>query len=188
MMKTVRWISGGFSLTIAMLLAAGSAAAQKYDDGLRPDSAGIPSDTVRLATHEIDLGECEVIGYRVVADSATVKHLWRYPQCKLADFGDVYGRTLVQVPLMGDCHARFRIDAWRSESRREFRLLVTDYYGGCRAARYEHRWVVLPKLPPGWRVAFSETGVDERQGRGEAYLPALLGRVWLPQPGEEGSR
>jgi hypothetical protein len=187
-MMISRWFPVGLSLSMAMLLAPGSAAAQKYDHGQRPDSAGIPADTVRLATHEVDLGECDVIGYRVVVDSAMVKHLWQYPQCKLADFGDVYGRTLVQIPLMGDCHSTFRIDAWRSEARREYRVHVIGYYGGCRAGLYEKRWLVLPKLPPGWRVAFSEGRGDERRGRGEAYLPALLGRVWLPQPGEEGSR
>lgn len=182
MMILGRWISAGFSLSVAMLLGANSVAAQKTDWGLRPDSAGVPADTVRLPTHLVDLGRCDVLGYRVVTDSVVVKRLWQYPQCKLTDFGDVYGRTLVGIPLWGDCHARFRIDAWRSEQRREYRVLVTDYYGGCRAMRGGYHWMVLPKLPPGWRVAFGERRVDGgRETRDDEDRP-FLSRVWLPQP------
>jgi len=112
-------------------------------------------------------------------------------QCKLTDFGDVYGRTLVGLPLSGDCHASFRIDAWRSEERHEYRVLVTGYDGGCRAmGAGGYHWMVLPKLPPGWRVGFSERRVDGRRGspRDDDDASMFPRRVRLPQPAARASR
>ncbi|HEU4454025.1 MAG TPA: hypothetical protein VFR81_13240 [Longimicrobium sp.] len=161
MMKRVGWMMIGIALAASM---AGGAAAQTTDWGLRPDSAGLSADTVRLPVSFVAFRECEVIGYRVVQDSAAVRRMRQWPQCRTMDFGDVEGRTVVGIPLAGDCHARFGIAAFRSEERREYRLLVTTYYGGCRAGRGEYRWIALPRLPAGWTIGFSERRVDRRSG------------------------
>jgi hypothetical protein len=165
MMKRVGWMMIGVALAAAA--GAGGAAAQTTDWGLRPDSAGVPADTVRLPISLVSFDECRIIGYRVILDSATVRRLRQWPQCTEMDFGDVEGRTVVGIPLFGDCHARYGIGAWRSEERREYRILVTTYDGGCRGARGAYRWMALPRLPAGWTVGFSERRVDPRNWGGE---------------------
>jgi hypothetical protein len=83
----------------------------------------------------------------------------------------------VATPLFGDCHASYRIDAWRSAGRREYRVRVTSYYGGCRAGRGYYVWLALPKLPAGWSVGFTEA-------RGRDRPPPdvwLLERIYVPR-------
>ena len=77
-MKIVRCVVAGFCISVRMMIAAAPAVAQKTDRGLRPDSAAIPADTVRLPSHLVGLGGCHVLGYRVVTDSAVVKRLWQW--------------------------------------------------------------------------------------------------------------
>jgi hypothetical protein len=179
-MRSVRWAAVAAALVAAVPVAA---RAQQTDWGLRPDSAGIPADTVRLPSRRVDLVRCDVLGYRVVDDSAAVRRLRDFPQCRGADFGDPGGRTLVGLPLSGDCQASFRIDAWRSERRREYRILVTTYGGGCRAWRGEYHWLALPKLPAGWRVGFSERRARDDYTRGAEELPFTPDGIYIPQPG-----
>jgi hypothetical protein len=83
---------------------------------------------------------------------------------------------------VGDCHATFRIDGFRSESRREYQLVVTESYGGCRAGRYHERWMVVPPLPPGWRVRLAETHVDRRDRSWpySAPIPRTPGSISIP--------
>ena len=182
-MRSVRWAA----VAVAVVAIPAAARAQQTDWGLRPDSAGIPADTVRLPSRRADLGRCDVLGYRVVDDSAAVRRLRRWPQCQGADFGDPGARTLVGLPLSGDCHARFRIDAWRSERRREYRVLVTTYGGECRAWGGGYQWLALPKLPAGWRVGFGERRVRDDYTRGAEELPLAPDRIYIPQPGGPGA-
>jgi hypothetical protein len=175
MMKRAGWM--GIVLAAVASVAAGGAGAQSWDPGLRADSAGLPADTVRLPVSFVSSDQCGVIDYRVVRDSAAVRRLRQWPQCATMDFGDVEGRTVVGVPLHGDCHARYGLGAFRSEERREYRVLVTTYYGGCRAARGEYRWIALPRLPAGWTIGFSERRVDSRGGGHPIELGEILGMV-----------
>ncbi|HEX2204031.1 MAG TPA: hypothetical protein VHG91_12060, partial [Longimicrobium sp.] len=111
-------------------------------------------------------------GHAVVADSADLARLRVWPQCRDAPIPPLAGRTLVGLSLMGDCHAMVRFDAFRSESRRELRVRVQERYGGCRAGGYADAWLLLPPLPEGWSVRFTETGVpdDTPLGTGWIYL------------------
>ena len=153
----------GAALAVAAL--AGEARAQSRDGDFEKDSLGIPADTVRLRPRRVPvLKDCDVIGNRVVDSDSAAAALRRYPQCADARFGSLSERTLVQLALFGDCHAGYRVDAWRSESRREYRLRVTEYYGGCRSARFPHIWLALPKLPAGWTIRLTEEQ-GERRGR-----------------------
>lgn len=155
--------AGAVGMMLGALLAAAAArpaaaGAQGRDYGLQPDSAGLSADTVRLPARRVpELEECgPPVGYRVVASDSAAAALRRFPQCQDAEFGPPERRTLVFLPLFGDCHAGYRVEAFRSESRREYRVRVSEYDGGCRAARFHDVWLELPPLPPGWRVAFTE--------------------------------
>lgn len=173
MMRRAGWM--GIGLAAVASVAGGGAGAQSWDPGLRADSAGLAADTVRLPVSFVSSDECGVVDYRVVRDSATVRRLRQWPQCTTMDFGDVEGRTVVGVPLFGDCHAMHGIRAFRSEERREYRVLVTTYYGGCRAGRGEYRWVAIPRLPAGWTVGFSEKRVERWGGEHPNELSDMLG-------------
>ncbi len=134
------------------------------DDGIRPDSAGLARDAVPLAASRVrELDECQVVGMRVVDDSASALAMRRWGQCRDADFGAHAGRTLIGVPLSADCHAQYRVEAFRSNQRREYRVRVTDYYGGCRAGRSYYVWISVPQLPAGWTVGLTEERTDERR-------------------------
>ena len=162
---------------LAMVVPA-DARAQQVDWGLAADTAvTVPSDTVRLASTWLRaLDHCHPLGFRIVDGDSAVAALHRFPQCRDADFGDVGGRTLVGLPIHGDCNASHVVDAWRSASRRMYILRIMDHDGGCRAMRYGYLWLALPKLPAGWRIAFAESrdyGDDAR---------TLPGLITIPQP------
>lgn len=166
---------------LAALLLAGAAPARAQGIEERPDTAALPADTVRLAPRLADVPErCRLPGARVVDDSASAAAVLAFPQCRGADFGDLSDRTLVGLPFQGDCHARFGLDAWRSARTRQYLLRVRVYDGGCRAARYEFRWLALPKLPAGWRVLFTEHWVERGQDEREPCPGVLPGREAVP--------
>jgi hypothetical protein len=141
------------------MLVAGPAAAQPGDYGVREDSLPVAEDAVPLSVARV-WTECNPIGLRVVRDSAELRALERFRGCGASEF-PVLGRDLyVHVRLLGDCHARFGVEAYRSESRREYRIVMVKRYGGCRAGRMESWWVRLPSLPRGWTVAFTSRRID----------------------------
>lgn len=150
-------------MLMAAVLAAAPAAAQPGDYGLDEDSLPVAEDAVPLPVQRL-WTECDPLGLRVVRDSTELRAIERFRGCGAAEF-PALGRDLyVHVRLMGDCHARFGVDAYRSESRREYRVEMTTRYGGCRAGKFESWWIRLPPLPQGWTVAFS----TRRRERGDA--------------------
>lgn len=164
----------------AGMMAIPATPAAGQDWGLIPDSAGIPADSVRLPTLLVNLGGCGD-RFRVVNDAAGVKEMRLWPECKRTDFGDLSRRTLVGIPMSSECDARFRLDAWRSEQRREYRVRAIVYKRRqCRIyGEDRYRWLVLPKLPRGWRVALTM----DPSGRVDATeLDRWRSWVLLPQP------
>jgi hypothetical protein len=141
---------------------------------------------VRLPVSFVSTHACGVAGYRVIQDSADVRRLHLWPRCTAMDFSDVEEHTVVGVPLPGDCRARYGIAAFGSEERREYRVLVTTSYGGCRPGRGSYRWVALPRLPAGWTVGFSEKRVEHGGGGTPNELretrAAAAGFPELPEP------
>ncbi|HEU4558163.1 MAG TPA: hypothetical protein VFS20_09950, partial [Longimicrobium sp.] len=105
--------------------------------------------------------------------TADLRRLRRLGTCAAAPLPDPAGRTLVGVPVRGDCHTWYRLDAYRSESRREYRVRLQMRGGGCRAAGHADAWLELPPLPPGWTVAFTREPV-----RDEADELDILGDGW----------
>lgn len=159
-----------------VLLTAGAAGAQPRQELTRvpEDSLGLAPDAEPLAHRRLTgMGRCGTIGHVVVADTGDVRRLRAYPPCAEAPLPPLPGRTLVGVSVFGDCHSRYRLDAFRSESRREFRVRLRRVYGGCRAGTFADAWLELPPLPHGWTVAVTDESLDadvDALGPGWTYI------------------
>ena len=159
-------MNGGFyRLSIAILassllvLAASPLAAQTALRRTQPDTLGLAPDTVRMPVGRVlGMGRCQISGHAVVKDRADLRRLRRYWQCaKVAP--SLEGRTVVGLDINADCQAMYRIDAFRSAKRREFRVQLRIRGGTCRGLLPRYEWISLPALPSRWSVRISE--VDE---------------------------
>jgi len=153
-----RWVG-------AMAIGMAAVAAWAADAGAQPDryefarDSAAPADTVRIEAEPVAGMERCWRGNAVIADSASLAALSQFPACRGVRSLD--GRTLVGVSVMGDCHFSYRIDTFRSEAGRELRVRLLGRYGGCRAGRSRHHWLLVPALPPGWTVRFVERELPE---------------------------
>jgi hypothetical protein len=148
-----------FAVLAAAVLGAVPAGAQPRDGGLREDSLGVAADALPLPVQRL-WTECDPIGLRVVRDSAELRTLERFRGCESSAFPALGLDLYVHVLMGGDCHARFGAEAYRSASRREYRVVMVTRFGGCRAGKMESWWVRLPPLPDGWTVAFTDRKLD----------------------------
>lgn len=157
-------LGGAIFALLAVIAMAGTVHAQPADS-LRTtqyDTLGLAADAEAIPFRRLmDTGRCGVVGNAVLTDSAGLRRLRRYPQCADVVFPEPEGRTLVGLSIMGDCNATYRVDVFRSESRREYRVRVRQRYGGCRAGNSAEVWIELPALPPGWTVTAQEERSDE---------------------------
>ena len=156
----------GWRMRIAVVAAAvlGAAPAGAQPDWYnrwRPDSLELAGDAVPLPLDTL-LTDCDPPGNQVVRDSADAAEIQRFRGCEPSAFPGLGRELYVRVVMMGDCHARHTVDAFRSDSRREYRILMVDRYGGCRSGRFTRQWIRLPPLPDGWTVAFTERRIDGR--------------------------
>lgn len=157
-----RWIVRLLGAAAALMVGMAPAAAQPGDDRLRADSLGVAADAETLEVGPADTA-CSPWGLRVVRDSTDARAVERFPRCGPGAFPSLGHRLYAHVALMGDCHATHEVSAYRSAARREYRIVTTSWYGGCRAGRYGSRWITLPPLPDGWTVAFTEVRADRRR-------------------------
>jgi hypothetical protein len=145
----------------AVLCAAPAGAQPDWYTRWRPDSLELATDAVPIPLEEVS-ADCDPPGTQVVRDSADAAEIRRFRGCDPFPLPGVGRELYVRLLMMGDCHARHSVDAFRSDSRREYRILIVDRYGGCRAGRIEEQWIRLPPLPQGWTVAFTERRIDDR--------------------------
>src|SRR5687768_8479245 len=146
-------------LAAAAVLAAVPADAQPGSYGLSADSLGLAGDAVPLPVERVRT-ECDPIGLRVARDTAELSKVQHFRGCEASEF-PALGRDLyVHVLMGGDCGAQFGVEAYRSDSRREYRVVMVARFGGCRAGRTDSWWIRLPPLPEGWTVAFTNRGLD----------------------------
>lgn len=157
----------------AVVLTAAPAGAQPGDYGLTADSLGLAADAEPLQVDSADTA-CDPLGLRVVRDSADARAMERFRDCGPGAFPSLGRRLYAHVVLGGDCHATHQVHAYRSAARREYRIVMTTWYGGCRSARFGSRWITLPPLPEGWTVAFTELKAEgrDRPWRMDALGPA----------------
>lgn len=148
----------GWMLTVLCAVPAG--AQPDWYSRWRPDSLEVARDAVPIPMAAV-WTDCDPPGTQVVRDSADAAQIRRFSGCDPLPFPALGRELYVRVVMMGDCHARHSVDAFRSDSRREYRMLVVDRYGGCRAGRIREQWYRLPPLPEGWTVAFTERRIDQ---------------------------
>lgn len=144
----------------AIVCAAPAAAQPDWYGRWRPDSLGLAGDAVPIALETVR-ADCDPPGTQVVRDSAGAAEIRRFRGCDPFPLPGPGRELYVRLSMMGDCHARHTVDAFRSDSRREYRILIVDRYGGCRSARTEKQWIRLPPLPDGWTLAFTERRIDD---------------------------
>jgi hypothetical protein len=171
----------------AVLCAAPAGAQPDWYRRWRPDSLELARDAVPIPLTVVRT-DCDPPGTQVVRDSADAAEIRRFSGCDPFPFPGLGRALYVRVVMMGDCHARHSVDAFRSDSRREYRILIVDRYGGCRAGRMEEQWIRLPPLPEGWTVAFTERRIDDRnrapwgtdsRGVAEDAVPLVADREWI---------
>ena len=158
-----RWRRLRILAAAAALPTAVPADAQPGSYGLAADSLGVAADAVPLPVERL-WTECDPIGLRVVRDAAELRAIEHVRGCGASEFPALGLDLYVHVLMGGDCHARFGVEAFRSDSRREYRVVMVKRFGGCRAGKMESWWVRLPPLPQGWTVAFTTRSID----RGDA--------------------
>lgn len=166
-------------MALGLVLAAAPAAARAQEplEGVWPDSLGVAADAVPLPMEGLDgMGRCGIVGHAVVADLAALAGLRMYPQCRDIAIASLDGRTLVGLALYGDCNGFFRLEALRSESRREFRVRVWRLGGECRGGFWRDVWVSLPALPEGWSVRFTDAPAPDGTRLGPGWTPFRSGK------------
>lgn len=162
----MRWRRLRILAAAAAVLAAVPADAQPGDYGLEEDSLGLAADAVPLPVQRL-WTECDPFGLRVVRDSAEHRTVERFRGCEMSAFPALGRELYAHVSMGGDCHARFGVEAYRSESRREYRVVMVTRYGGCRAGKREAWWIRLSPLPDGWTVAFTDRRLDQDDQSGD---------------------
>lgn len=143
-----------------VVLVSAPAAAQPGDYGLQADSLGIAADAVPLPVQRAWTVECGPSRLTVVRDSMDMRRFRHRAGCEPSAFPELGRDLYVHVLMGGDCHARFGVEAYRSQSRREYRVVMVTRFGGCRSGKMETGWVRLPPLPDGWTVAFTDRRLD----------------------------
>jgi hypothetical protein len=167
----------------AVLVAAPASAQPDWFNRWRPDSLGLAGDAVPIALETVR-AECDPPGTQVVRDSADAAEIRRFRGCDPFPLPGLGRALYVRLVMMGDCHARHSVDAFRSDSRREYRILVVDRYGGCRAGRTEERWIRLPPLPDGWTVAFTKRRIDDQNREPWRTDTVRVAEEGVPLPAE----
>ncbi len=69
--------------------------------------------------------------------------------------------TLIGYQVRGDCFVRGRAEVFRDDEAKTYRVRVSKRSGGCRAAGQFQGWIVIGKIPAGYKVEFSETKRDD---------------------------
>jgi hypothetical protein len=158
--RTGRWTRIAAVAAAAGLTAEPAAAQPNAWERWEADSLEVAADAQPLhAVGETGI-ECDPPYLQVVRDSAELALLERFRGCQASAFPALGRELYVRAVLIGDCHASHEVQAFRSESRREYRVVLITRYGGCRAGRVRHRWIRLPALPEGWTVAFTRRTLD----------------------------
>lgn len=152
------------SLLPVALFGQGSGA---RTDSLRSDS--LPEVPYRM----LSLGGCGMFlvppeePFLVFRDSATLAELVEsrrfIGQCRDTEVPQVdYTRNaVVGFEFFADCNAELEIALLYDTAAREYRIIVHEAYGGCRALRGVSFWLQIPALKEGESVRLEERRDDE---------------------------
>ena len=73
---------------------------------------------------------------------------------------DFKKHTLIGYEARGDCFIHADAEVFRSDKTKTYSVKIRNVWGGCRAGGSFEGWLVIEKIPPGYKVEFSETRVN----------------------------
>lgn len=122
----------------------------------------------------IDLGHCGRYllrqGYAVFNDQESlnqaVKAMQEYCVSAVAPEIDFQQYTLIGVGAMvGGCPAgnRLEVAVEQDEDQHVYRIKVSTYDNPCRGLTYRQQWVLVKKLPVGYKAEFVELKPDSKR-------------------------
>jgi hypothetical protein len=77
---------------------------------------------------------------------------------------DFTKQTLIGWSAHSDCHMQVKIKVFRSDTEKNFLVIVNNIYGGCRAGGSRSGWIALDKMPAGYTLNTKEVRVDRIHG------------------------
>jgi len=105
---------------------------------------------------------CRAEGNLIIADAQKFKEIAADPKCRLLAMMDVdlTKQTLIGFHAGGDCFIEASARVFRNETEKKYTVRVKNIWGGCRAAGTFQGWLLIEKIPPNFRVEFTETRID----------------------------
>lgn len=102
-------------------------------------------------------------------DAERLAALQQKPNCeKTRDIAVDFSREmLVHWSAASDCHMRVWVKVFRVDAEKQFRIILNNIYGGCRAGGWRNGFLVFEKPPQGWTVNFTEVDVDHQWDKKE---------------------
>lgn len=108
-----------------------------------------------------------------VVDEMGVAKMRENPNCAedLAKITINFEReTLVHYTVASDCHMSVAIKVLRSDAEKQYKVIVDNLYGGCRAGGWRDGWIVFEKVRPGYTAEVIEVKVDERRSFSQEFF------------------
>jgi|GEM_PF-5483181 len=139
--------------------------------------AGPDGDTVRnFEVITIDIGDCLMPYYQ--KDSALCYFTseaevnaeldkWKCGKPELPEGLDFTKYSLLLIDYHGaDCKSRYTFDGLIDSVTGTYTFISNVFYGGCRAGGFFfHAWVVIPRLPDGYKVHYARRLIDTVQNK-----------------------
>lgn len=106
---------------------------------------------------------CFVRADNQVIDKTTFREITAREDCSSLNDSDIdfAKQTLLTYRVGGDCHMRVRTDVFRNDSDKNFVVRIRNYWGRCRSGKIYRGWILLDKIPEGYKVLFREEKIDK---------------------------
>ncbi len=119
---------------------------------------GLPSDSLRCNVGSSAFTNADELKAALAGKNCT--HAAEVLQIDLAR------NTLAHYSAGGDCHMRVAVRVYRNESDKQYKVIVNNISGGCRAGGRKSGWIVFEKARAGYEVRVVEVRADRTHGTG----------------------
>jgi hypothetical protein len=117
----------------------------------------------KLAVKVINPGNCYKLFYddTVIANPSAFAKVGRaQAQGNCAGFRkpkvNYATQTLIFNMVVADCNATFSSEVIKDDTAKVYRCITTVKTSYCREVKLQSEWLVVPKLPAGYKVVFEE--------------------------------